>query len=55
VNLNWTTIVASGLTAAIIGSFTLFSNRYLSRLLDHLEKRISAITGNGNKPKDGKQ
>jgi hypothetical protein len=53
-NLNWTTIACSGVTAAIIGSFTLFSNRYLTRILDHIEKRMANM-GNGTKPKDGKQ
>jgi hypothetical protein len=52
--LDWTTIACSGLTAAIVGSFTLFSNRYLSKLLDHIEKRIANVTGTGIKPKDGK-
>ena len=42
-NLNWTTIAASGITASIICSFQFFTTRYLGRILDHIEKRIIPI------------
>lgn len=42
-DLNWTTIIASGVTASIIGIFQLISNRYGSRMLDHIEKMVREI------------
>ncbi len=41
-SINWTTILASALSASIIGSFVavgqFLTTRYLGRLLDHIEK-----------------
>jgi hypothetical protein len=47
--LNWTTIIASGVTASIIGIFQLISNRYGARMLDHIEKTLKELTKNGAK------
>jgi len=38
VNIDWTTVIASAITAAIIGSTQFITTRYLSRILDRLEK-----------------
>ena len=40
----------SDMEAAVIGSFQLFSNRYLVRLLDSIERRLGIVPGN---KKDG--
>ena len=46
-SLNWTTIIASGVTASIIGIFQLVSNRYGNKMLDHIEKMLKSISQNG--------
>ena len=50
-SLNWTTIAASGITASVICTFQFFTTRYLSRALDHIEKRLGIVPGD---KKDGK-
>jgi hypothetical protein len=37
-SINWTTIIASAVTAVIIGSAQFITTRYLGRILDRLEK-----------------
>lgn len=37
-DIDWTTVIASAITAAIIGSAQFITTRYLSRILDRLEK-----------------
>jgi hypothetical protein len=39
-NIDWTTVFASGITASIICTFQFFTTRYLARLLDHLENKL---------------
>jgi 4-hydroxybenzoate polyprenyltransferase len=46
-DVNWTTVIASALTACIISGATFITNRYLGRILDKIEK-------NTEKDKDGK-
>jgi len=48
--IDWTSVICSVVTASVIGGFTLFSNRYLTRILDIIEKRLGIIHGN---KKDG--
>lgn len=40
--INWTTVVASGFVAAIVGIIQLIANRYTNRMLDHIEKLLKA-------------
>jgi len=51
-NLNWTTVIASGITASVICTFQYFTTRYLGRMLDSIEKRIG-INGNVNSKDEG--
>jgi membrane protein required for beta-lactamase induction len=44
-HIDWTTVVSSGVVAAVVGTFQLLSNRYITRVLDHVEKLVK----NGNK------
>ena len=44
-HIDWTTVVSSGVVAAVVGAFQLLSNRYITRMLDHVEKLVK----NGNK------
>jgi hypothetical protein len=44
-DINWTTIIASAITAAIIGSTQFIATRYLGRILDRLEKGYEKSTG----------
>jgi hypothetical protein len=39
-HIDLTTVISSGITAMIIGSFQVIGNRYIVRMLDHVEKRI---------------
>ena len=39
-DINWTTIISSGVVAAIISGFQTVGNRYIVRALDHLEKTV---------------
>jgi hypothetical protein len=48
--INWTTVMSSGLVAAIICVFNTISNRYTARMLDHIEK----LLGNGKKDEKSK-
>ena len=50
--INWTTVIASALTAVIVSGFTLVANRYLTRILDRIEKEVGKNGKNGSgKPK----
>ena len=50
--INWTTVIASALTAVIVSAFTLIGNRYLTRILDRIEKEVGKNGKNGSsKPK----
>ena len=40
-NLNWTTIIASGITASVICVFQFFTTRYLTRIFDATEKKAT--------------
>ncbi len=55
--LNWTTIAASGITALVICTFQFFTTRYLGRMLDSIEKRmgITGSTAAANKSTKGKK
>ena len=44
-HIDWTTVVSSGVVAAVVGAFQLLSNRYITRILDHVEKLVK----NGSK------
>lgn len=37
-HIEWTTVIASGVVAAIISSIQFITTRYLSRILDRLER-----------------
>ena len=39
--INWTTILASAITASIIGGSQFVFNRYLARILDRIEKEMT--------------
>lgn len=39
--IEWTTVIASALTATIVSGFTLVANRYLSRMLDRIEREMA--------------
>ncbi len=41
--INWTTVISSGVVAAVIGIFQVISNRYTNRILDHIERTIRFI------------
>ena len=43
--IDWTSVVCSAVTASVIGGFQLFSNRYLVRLLDGIERRLGIVPG----------
>jgi hypothetical protein len=45
-----TTVVSSAVVATIIGAFNTVGQRYLIRMLDHLEKVVKAK--NNDKPKE---
>ncbi len=38
--INWTTVISSAVVAVIISGAQLIGNRYLSRVLDHLERTL---------------
>lgn len=39
--INWTTVISSAVVAVIISGAQLIGNRYLSRILDHIEKNLN--------------
>jgi hypothetical protein len=47
-DINWTTVITSGVVAAIISSMQFITTRYLSRILDRLEKASERNRPNGN-------
>jgi hypothetical protein len=49
VEIQWTTVIASAVTAVVIGSAQFITTRYLSRILDRLEKDFRR---NNRKDKD---
>jgi len=38
ININWTTVIAAAVTAAIVGSMQFITIRYLGRILDNIER-----------------
>lgn len=42
-HIDWTTVIASAITAAIVSGTTFISNRYLSRILDRVEKKMAEL------------
>jgi hypothetical protein len=42
-NINWTTIIASAITAIVVGSTQFITTRYLARILDKLEKNTEKL------------
>jgi len=38
-NIDWTTVLCSAVTASIITSFQFLTTRYLGRILDRMEKK----------------
>jgi hypothetical protein len=53
VNLNWTVIISSGVSASIIGIFQFFTMRYVARLTDQVEKKLR-INGKAKVEDDSK-
>jgi len=52
IEINYTTVIASAVTAVIVSGFTLVANRYLTRILDRIEKEVGKNGKNGSgKPK----
>ena len=47
-DINWTTVISSGVVAAIVGVIQLIANRYTIRILDHVERSIK----NGKEKKE---
>lgn len=47
-DLNWTTIIASAVTATVVGASQFVANRYLARILDRIEKEMAKENKNGN-------
>jgi hypothetical protein len=47
-DINWTTVISSGVVAIVIGIFQLVATRYTNKILDHLDK---TWLRNGNKEK----
>jgi hypothetical protein len=41
--IDWTSVICSAVTASVIGGFQLFSNRYLARFLDTIERRLGIV------------
>jgi hypothetical protein len=41
-NIDWTTVISSGVVAGIICIFNTISSRYTVRLLDHVERLLKA-------------
>ncbi len=46
-HIDWTTVIASAITAAIVSGTTFISNRYLSRILDRVEKNVAKLKESG--------
>ena len=42
-NINWTTVLASGVVASIVSGFQFITNRYLGRILDKIEKNTEKL------------
>jgi len=42
-SINWSTVVASGLVAVIVGSFQLVAQRYTNHMLDRVDKKLGII------------
>jgi hypothetical protein len=49
IDINWTTIISSGVVATVISIFQLVGSRYVTRALDHFEKVIKDTNGKGKK------
>jgi hypothetical protein len=47
--INWTTVIASGVVASIVGVFQVVANRYSNRILDHIEKILKNDKPSGQK------
>lgn len=47
-SINWTIVLSSAATAAIVGGSQMVFNRYLSRFLDRIEKEIARSNKNKN-------
>jgi hypothetical protein len=45
-DINWTTVITSAIVASIIASMQFITTRYLSRILDRLEKGYNKEKGN---------
>jgi len=45
-DINWTTVITSAIVASIISSMQFLTTRYLSRILDRLEKGYRKDRGN---------
>ena len=39
-NINWTTVISSGVVAVVIGMFQLVAARYTNRILDRIDKLL---------------
>ena len=48
-DINWTTVISSGVVAVIISSMQFVTTRYLSRILDRLEKGYEKTLPNNKK------
>ncbi len=49
--VDWTTVIASAVTASIVSGASFVSNRYLARMLDRIEKALAKT--NRDKGKNG--
>ncbi len=38
--IDWTTVIASAITAIVVGGSQFVANRYLARMLDRIEKSL---------------
>jgi hypothetical protein len=47
INVDVTTVVSSGVVAAVIGIFQVIGQRYANRALDHFEKTIAGLVKEG--------
>ncbi len=53
--IQWTTVVASAISAAVIGTVQLIANRYVTRMLDRIEKGLEREIAKGNGPGKSRQ
>lgn len=44
-DINWTTVIASAITACVVGSAQFITTRYLGRMLDKIEKNTAKTNG----------